>query len=61
MKAETKEDRAAVIDHFIKIAMHSLVLKNFHAIMEIMTALQFDFIVDLKSTWKVRITGFRFI
>lgn len=29
-------------------------LKNFQATAEIISALSFDFVIDLKSTWKVQ-------
>jgi hypothetical protein len=53
MKMNNKEARAKVIDQFIQIAQKCVSLNNFHTFVSIVSALNLEFILNLKSTWKV--------
>lgn len=53
IKCEAQEQRAKVIEQFILIAENCATMKNFQAVTEIITSLSFDFVLGLKSTWKI--------
>jgi len=53
IKCESQEQRAKVIEQFILVAENCATIKNFQAVTEIITSLNFDFILGLKSTWKL--------